>query len=68
MDGGDAGQGGAKDITVYSVTVSYPRMFPISTLFGGSPNVNMTASTVLANQPYSEQSTYGAALTGNCNP
>lgn len=67
-DGGDAGQGGAKDITVYSVTMTYPRMFPTSTLIGLPANVTLTATTVLGNQPYADQSSYGAALTGNCPP
>lgn len=65
-DGGDGGQGGAKDITVFTVKMSYPRVFPTSTLFGMPANVNLTATTVLANQPYAEQSSYGAALTGTC--
>lgn len=65
-DGGDGGQGGAKDITIYSVTMSYPRMFPTNALLGMSPTVTLNATTVLANQPYADQSTYGAPLAGTC--
>lgn len=58
-DGGDAGQGGAKDATVYTVTVTYPRMFPLYNLIGGSRTTEITASTVLRNQPYADQGSYG---------
>lgn len=58
-DGGDAGQGGAQDRVVYTVSVSYPRMFPLHRFVTGVPaNVQLTASTVLANQPYNEQGKY----------
>ncbi|MBB6122473.1 TadE/TadG family type IV pilus assembly protein [Sphingobium subterraneum] len=54
-DGGANGQGGAKDAVVYSVSTTYPRLFPVATLVGASPNVTITATTLLANQPYGEQ-------------
>lgn len=53
-DGGNSG-GGAKDIIVYTVTMSYSRMFPIDKLIGGSGTTTLTATTVLANQPYGDQ-------------
>lgn len=65
-DGGDDGQGGAKDTTLYTVTMSYPRFFPIYNLVGGSNTTKLTASTVLRNQPYSDQASYGAAQVRNC--
>lgn len=65
-DGGDAGQGGAKDATLYTVTVTYPRMFPIYNLIGGSHTTRVTASTVLRNQPYADQGSYGAMQVRNC--
>ena len=65
-DGGDAGQGGAKDATLYTVTVTYPRMFPFYNLIGGSRTTKVTASTVLRNQPYADQGSYGAMQVRNC--
>lgn len=66
-DGGDAGQGTAKDRTVYTVTMSYPRMFPINGFIPGlGPKTSIVASTVLENQPYSDQQSYGAPVVRNC--
>jgi Flp pilus assembly protein TadG len=65
-DGGNAGQGGAKDATLYTVTVSYPRFFPIWRFIGGSDTTRLTAQTVLRNQPYSDQGSYGAKVVRNC--
>jgi Flp pilus assembly protein TadG len=65
-DGGDAGQGGAKDATLYTVTASYPRIFPLYNLVGGSRTTTITASTVLRNQPYGDQGSYGAMQVRNC--
>ncbi|MCW3849221.1 pilus assembly protein [Sphingomonas sp. LB-2] len=53
--GGNSGQGGAKDAVLYTVTVSYPRFFPIYKMVGGSNTTVLTASTVLRNQPYGDQ-------------
>lgn len=66
-DGGDDGQGGAKDKTVYTVSVSYPHMFPLWKFIGGSNTVNLSASTVLMNQPYTDQGSYTVTTTvRNC--
>lgn len=65
-DGGNAGQGGAKDATLYTVTASYPRIFPLYNLVGGSRTTTITASTVLRNQPYGDQGSYGAMQVRNC--
>jgi Flp pilus assembly protein TadG len=66
-DGGDSGQGSAKDRTVYTVTMSYPRMFPIHRFVRSmSDETTLTASTVLENQPYSDQQSYGAPVVRNC--
>lgn len=64
-DGGNTGQGGAKDAVVYTATAVYPRMFPIAKLIGISDRVTLTSSTVLRNQPYSDQD-LSAATTGHC--
>lgn len=65
-DGANGGQGGAKDVTLYTVTMSYPRFFPIYNLIGGSTTTKLTASTVLRNQPYSDQGSYGEMKERNC--
>ena len=60
---GADGQGGARDITVYTAKVSYPRIFPMYGLLGWSPNISAAATTVLRNQPYGQQA---ARATRNC--
>ena len=62
-DQGASSQGGANDVTVYTVTVTYPRVFPTPGLLGFSTNEMLTASTVLKNQPYATQAT---AVTKQC--
>lgn len=53
--GGKAGQGGAKDVVVYEVTMTYPRLFPTEKLFGFSNYATIKAKTLVANQPYAQQ-------------
>lgn len=65
-DGGDNGQGGAKDNVVYTVTMTYPRLLPIAKIVGLSENVTVQARTVLENQPFGEQNAYGPPLVGHC--
>lgn len=65
-DGGNSGQGGAKDRTVYTVTISYPRMFPLWNFIDVPTTTTLSASTVLINQPYTDQNSYGAAVNRNC--
>lgn len=65
-DGGDDGQGGAKDATLYTVTMQYPRFFPIYNIIGGSNMTKITATTVLRNQPYSDQGAYAPMQVRNC--
>lgn len=55
-DRGVSGQGGADDVTEYTVTATYPRLFPMAGLLGWSANQTITAKTVLKNQPYDDQS------------
>ena len=54
-DPGTSGQGGASDVTVYKMTVTYPRLFPFAWLIGWPANVTISASTYLKNQPYATQ-------------
>ncbi|MEH6789701.1 TadE/TadG family type IV pilus assembly protein [Parasphingorhabdus sp.] len=63
-DRGTTGQGNAKDAVLYTVEVSYPRMFPMAGLIGLPENESIQASTVLRNQPFGEQSPRGGVK--NC--
>lgn len=56
-DPGNTGQGGANDITVYTMTVTYPRLFPLTGFLGLPDTQEISASTRLKNQPYGSQST-----------
>lgn len=62
-DGLAAGQGGTNDAVRYSATVRYTRLFPFPTIVGLEPEVVMTASTVIANQPYGDAAPPGS---GKC--
>lgn len=65
-DGADAGLGGAKDAVVYTVTMTYPRMFPVYKMVGGTSTTVLSAATVLRNQPYGDQGVYAAPIVRNC--
>lgn len=54
-DPGMTGQGGANDVTLYTVQISYPRLFPVASFFGGSAMQTIKATTFLKNQPYASQ-------------
>lgn len=54
-DPGKTGQGGASAVTLYTMTATYPRIFPVAGLFGWSTTMTITASTLLKNQPYATQ-------------
>lgn len=54
------GQGGANDITLYKITITYPRLFPLYGLMGLPPEQTIEAQTLLKNQPYGAQSTVTA--------
>lgn len=55
MDRGRMGQGGADDIVNYTMTVTYPRLLPVTKIFGWSDEGSVSATTVLRNQPYGNQ-------------
>lgn len=65
-DGGANGQGGAKDVVIIKFKVSYPRLFPMAKLLGLPANVELESNSILANQPYGEQTTYGPPVQTNC--
>lgn len=54
-DPGRVGQGGASDVTLYEVTVTYQRLFPIAAALGLGNTVQLKAQTLLKNQPYATQ-------------
>ena len=60
-DPGTTGQGGANAVALYTMTVTYPRLFPIMGFFGVGNTQTISSSTLLKNQPYSTQSTTAAA-------
>jgi Flp pilus assembly protein TadG len=62
---GSSGEGGASDVTLYKVTVTYKRLFPVASLIGWSATQTLTASTLLKNQPYQTQ-TVVAPAKKNC--
>lgn len=57
-DPGITGQGGANDVVVYSMTITYPRIFPVFGLIGLSSSATLTGSTTLKNQPWATQTSY----------
>ncbi|MEQ1549001.1 MAG: TadE/TadG family type IV pilus assembly protein [Chakrabartia sp.] len=65
-DGADAGQGSAEDKVLYTVTMSYPRLFGIGGLLGLPPQQTLKATTIIGNQPYGEQQQYTAPTARNC--
>lgn len=54
---GRTGQGGADDVTIYTMTVTYPRLFPIAAMFGVPTEQTISATTILKNQPFDAQKT-----------
>lgn len=54
-DRGETGLGGARDVMLYTVRVTYPRLFPIYKFIGLPQNATVSGSTVLRNQPFDEQ-------------
>ncbi|MFO6429563.1 TadE/TadG family type IV pilus assembly protein [Erythrobacter sp. W302b] len=62
---GRDGIGGARDVVLYTATVTYPRLFPMYSMAGLPDNVTIEASTVLRNQPFDEQNDR-VTTPGNC--
>ena len=57
---GVSGQGGASDVTVYKMTMTYTRLFP-AWLVGWPSTETISASTYLKNQPYATQNVVNTA-------
>ncbi|GMN03041.1 TadE/TadG family type IV pilus assembly protein [Erythrobacter sp. MTPC3] len=65
-DQGRDGRGGASDAVVYESQTSYGRLFPIDAFINVSPNVVIESTTILRNQPYSDQGER-IAEAGSCD-
>lgn len=52
---GQDGQGGANDVVLYEMTVTYPRLFPLAGMIGWSEIQEIKGMTLLKNQPYGAQ-------------
>jgi Flp pilus assembly pilin Flp len=57
-DPSKTGQGGAGDVVVYRMDITYPRLFPVAKLIGLSQTVQLSATTILKNQPYRDRTVY----------
>lgn len=54
-DPGLTGQGGASAVTLYTMSLTYPRIFPVAGLFKWPATQTISATTLLKNQPYASQ-------------
>jgi Flp pilus assembly protein TadG len=54
-DMGKSGLGGANDVVVYTVTVSYKQWFGFAKMFGLPENQTIPSTTILKNQPFATQ-------------
>lgn len=55
IDTGTSGTGGASDVVAYTVTINYPRLFPLAAFIGWSNTAQLHATTMLRNQPFASQ-------------
>lgn len=55
LSAGASGQGGADDVVYYDVTVTMPRIVPVTTLIGVPANYTINARAAVRNQPYADQ-------------
>ncbi len=49
---GKDGQGGADDVVLYKVQLTFPRVIPMTGLLGFPANETLKSSTIVKNQPY----------------
>ena len=54
-DVGKSGLGSANDVSVYTVTIEYDRVFPLWKLIGLGEKATISSSTALRNQPFGPQ-------------
>ncbi|MFM7403656.1 MAG: TadE/TadG family type IV pilus assembly protein [Erythrobacter sp.] len=55
LDGGRNGNGRARDVIIYTATLTYDRLFPVDGLLGLSKTATVEATTLLRNQPFDSQ-------------
>lgn len=65
-DGGTDGQGGAKDIVIINVSLRYDRLFPSASFIGYGNNVVLVSDSVIANQPYGQQTQFAPPVPADC--
>ena len=65
-DGGNTGQGGAKDVVIIEVKVNYDRLFPAAGMIGYDDAVELVSDSVIANQPYGQQTQYAPPVSEEC--
>lgn len=65
-DIGKSGNGGAGDVVLYTVTVTYKPVFLTQSMLGYNTNRTLTAVGVRKNQPFATQQGYGSSA-GTCS-
>jgi Flp pilus assembly protein TadG len=55
-DRGKSGLGASEDVVNYDITITYPRLFPLTKLMGLPVNDSVHGSMVLRNQPFGSRS------------
>ncbi len=65
-DVGVSGVGGPRDVVLYEVNLSYNRIFPLHNILGSNPVQTITATTVLRNQPYGQQTNNSSTQQATC--
>lgn len=60
-DPGVSGNGGAGDTVLYTVSITYTRLFPLGLWLGWGKTATLSASTILKNQPWATQASTAAA-------
>jgi hypothetical protein len=64
-DVGEAGNGSANDVVIYTVDVTYPPLFPVPFIDGSDGLRKLSASSVKKNQPFANQAELGSSA-GTC--
>lgn len=59
-DPGVSGNGGAGDTVLYTVSITYTRLFPLGFWLGWGKTATLSASTILKNQPWAMQTATAA--------
>lgn len=66
-DGGTDGQGGARDVVIIKVTLRYDRLFPSASFIGYGSDVILVSDSVIANQPYGQQTQFAPPVPVACD-